>query len=146
MKGLDNLIRLHRWQLNEKRRHLVELERLTQRLAAQIRELEVEIRNEQQVAGSSTEAAITYGDYARAAIGRMLDLVESLPVKYREALLLRAVRGLSQHQIAEALGLGIKTVETRLFRARRMLRASCQTDPQCSADTARPSCPGRLND
>lgn len=83
---------------------------------------------------------------ARTAIGRMLDLVESLPVKYREPLLLRAVRGLSQHQIAETLRLGVKTVETRLLRARRMLRASCQTDPQCSADTARPSCPGRLND
>ncbi len=78
MKGLDSLIRLHRWQLDEKRRHLVELEVLSQRLAAQIRELEVEIKNEQQVAGSSTEAAMTYGDYARAVIGRREKLDASL--------------------------------------------------------------------
>ena len=78
MKGLDSLIRLHRWQLDEKRRHLVELERLAQRLAAQIHDLEVEIRNEQQVAGSSTEAARTYGDYVQAVIGRREKLDASL--------------------------------------------------------------------
>ncbi len=78
MKGLDSLIRLHRWQLDEKRRHLVELERLSQRLAAQMRELEVEFKNEQQVAGSSAEAAMTYGDYAQAAIGRREKLNASL--------------------------------------------------------------------
>ncbi len=78
MKGLDSLIRLHRWQLDEKRRHLVELERLAQRLAAQIHDLEVEIRNEQQFAESSTEAARTYGDYVQAAIGRREKLDASL--------------------------------------------------------------------
>jgi len=95
MKGLDNLIRLHRWQLNEKRRHLVELERLTQHLAARIRELEVEIRNEQQVAGSSTEAAITYGDYARAAIGRREKLDASLAE-------LQSQRVVAKEEVAEA--------------------------------------------
>ena len=95
MKGLDNLIRLHRWQLNEKRRHLVELERLAQRLAAQIRELEVEIRNEQQVAGSSTEAGMTYGDYARAAIGRREKLDASLAE-------LQSQRVVAKEEVAEA--------------------------------------------
>lgn len=95
MKGLDNLIRLHRWQLNEKRRHLVELERLTQRLAAQIRELEVEIGNEQRVAGSSTEAAMTYGDYARAAIGRREKLDASLAE-------LQSQRVVAKEEVAEA--------------------------------------------
>jgi flagellar export protein FliJ len=86
---------LHRWQLNEKRRHLVELERLAQRLAAQIRELEVEIRNEQQVAGSSTEAAMTYGDYARAATGRREKLDASLAE-------LQSQRVVAKEEVAEA--------------------------------------------
>lgn len=95
MKGLDSLIRLHRWQLDEKRRLLVELERLSQRLAAKIRELEVEIKNEQQVAGSSTEAAMTYGDYARAAIGRRGKLEASLAE-------LESQRVVAKEEVAEA--------------------------------------------
>ncbi|MFO1078106.1 MAG: sigma-70 family RNA polymerase sigma factor [Planctomycetota bacterium] len=41
---------------------------------------------------------------------------------YREALLLRALDGLSQREIAELLGVPETTVETRLARARRWLR------------------------
>lgn len=59
---------------------------------------------------------------ARAEAESALALVQSLPEEYREPLLLRSVRGLSQKQIAETLGLTETTVETRLARARRMLR------------------------
>ena len=53
---------------------------------------------------------------------RALRLTRELPDPYREALLLRCVDGLSQKQIAETLGVPETTVETRLARARRMLR------------------------
>ncbi|MEQ8745826.1 sigma-70 family RNA polymerase sigma factor [Pyruvatibacter sp.] len=53
---------------------------------------------------------------------RLLELARDLPEAYREPLMLRAVRGLSYRQIADALELPITTVETRLARARRMLR------------------------
>jgi RNA polymerase sigma factor (sigma-70 family) len=53
---------------------------------------------------------------------RVLRLARELPEDYREPLLLRAVRGLSYRQIADTLGLPITTIETRLVRARRMLR------------------------
>ncbi len=53
---------------------------------------------------------------------RAMTLARSLPEEYREPLLLRAVRGLSYRQIADILSLPITTVETRLTRARRMLR------------------------
>ncbi len=56
-------------------------------------------------------------DQVREALALMRDL----PEHYREAILLRAVRGLSQAHIAEVLGVSIKTVETRLHRARAML-------------------------
>ena len=62
------------------------------------------------------------GAAARAEAESALALVQSLPVEYREPPLLRSVRGLSQKQIAETLGLTETTVETRLARARRMLR------------------------
>ncbi|MEM7199053.1 MAG: RNA polymerase sigma factor [Planctomycetota bacterium] len=55
-------------------------------------------------------------------VDAVLAMVATLPVDLREPLLLRAVDGLSQREIAVALGLPETTVETRLARARRALR------------------------
>jgi RNA polymerase sigma factor (sigma-70 family) len=46
----------------------------------------------------------------------------ALPAKYREPLLLCAIRGLNKTQAAEQLGLAEGTVSSRLARARQMLR------------------------
>jgi RNA polymerase sigma-70 factor (ECF subfamily) len=46
----------------------------------------------------------------------------SLPPEYREPLLLRCVRSMTYQQIGEVLDLPVTTIETRLARARRMLR------------------------
>ncbi len=48
--------------------------------------------------------------------------IESLPALYREPLTLRHLEGWSYKQIAEVLGAPVDTIETRLVRARRMLR------------------------
>ena len=50
------------------------------------------------------------------AIGR-------LPLHFRTVLALREIEQMSYNEIAEALGLSIGTVESRLFRARKRLRA-----------------------
>jgi len=51
-----------------------------------------------------------------------LELIARLPPLYAEPLLLQSAQGLSQRQIAELLDVPETTVETRLARARRMLR------------------------
>ncbi len=51
-----------------------------------------------------------------------LDLARNLPEEYREPLLLRAIRGMSYRQIADVMGVPMTTIETRLARARRMLK------------------------
>jgi len=51
-----------------------------------------------------------------------LALVSRLPALYAEPLLLQAAHGLTQRQIAELLDVPETTIETRLARARRMLR------------------------
>ena len=56
------------------------------------------------------------------AAGRLLRQAMTLPTEYREPLMLRCVRSLSYQQISEILDLPITTIETRLARARRMLR------------------------
>lgn len=53
---------------------------------------------------------------------RILSEARALPSEYREPLLLQCVEGLSQRAIAAALGLPETTIETRLVRARRLLR------------------------
>jgi RNA polymerase sigma-70 factor, ECF subfamily len=61
---------------------------------------------------------------------RLLDHALSLPTDYREPLLLRCVRGMSYQQIGELLDLPVTTIETRIARARRMLREEMQDEGQ----------------
>ena len=64
MSGLDSLIRLHRWKLEEKRRVLADLEALMDDLITRASDLEVEILNEQKAAADSEEAGFAYAAYA----------------------------------------------------------------------------------
>ncbi|MCK4871230.1 MAG: sigma-70 family RNA polymerase sigma factor [Phycisphaerales bacterium] len=73
--------------------------------------------------GEAVEAP-DMGDQAeRSELYReVLQHMAELPVDYREPLMLRAVKGMSYRCIADVLGVPITTVETRIARARRMLR------------------------
>lgn len=63
------------------------------------------------------------GEVGRVEEGRRaMVAAERLPEEYREPLLLRCVRGMSYRQIADVMGVPVTTVETRLARARRMVR------------------------
>jgi RNA polymerase sigma-70 factor (ECF subfamily) len=53
---------------------------------------------------------------------RLVELARTLPDGYGEPLLLKAVQGMSYREIGRVLGLPETTVETRIARARRMLR------------------------
>jgi len=52
---------------------------------------------------------------------RIRYLVHSIPVKYRTVFLLRYVEGLSYKEISEITGLPVGTVETWLFRAKKVV-------------------------
>jgi RNA polymerase sigma-70 factor (ECF subfamily) len=55
----------------------------------------------------------------RIDVATMLD---SLPPEYREVIVLRELQQMSYAQMASVLGVPQRTAETRLTRARRMLR------------------------
>ncbi|MCW5764391.1 MAG: sigma-70 family RNA polymerase sigma factor [Phycisphaeraceae bacterium] len=74
----------------------------------------------------------------RDEAAKLMRLALGLAEEYREPLLLRAVQGLSYREIASILDLPETTVETRIARARRMLRE------QTGALAATPQ--GRLTD
>ncbi len=64
----------------------------------------------------------------RASIAQMsiglVHLIETLPDRYREALLLAELQGLSQQAVAEKLGLSLSGAKSRVQRGRKLLRAA----------------------
>lgn len=64
-------------------------------------------------------------DASTATTNRRLDVLEvvrTLPPEFRDAIVLRELEGLSYQEIADVLGVPRGTVESRLFRARALLR------------------------
>jgi RNA polymerase sigma-70 factor (ECF subfamily) len=53
---------------------------------------------------------------------RVLSAIQGLPAIYREPFVLRHLNDWSYQQIADLMGLPVDSVETRLVRARRLLR------------------------
>jgi flagellar FliJ protein len=68
VSALDSLIRLHRWQLDERKRDLATLEDLAAKLGEEQARLELEDQREQLVAAASPETAFAYAGYARRAL------------------------------------------------------------------------------
>ncbi len=81
---------------------------------------------------SAREVAASAAERAR----RVLEAARALPSEYREPLLLRAVEGLSQAEVARTLGLTETTVESRLARARRLLRKALERAEEPARPTA----------
>lgn len=54
--------------------------------------------------------------------GEVLDAIQALPALYREPFVMRHLMGFSYRQIGEVMDMPVDSVETRLVRARRMLR------------------------
>jgi flagellar export protein FliJ len=78
-KDLQNLIQIHEWEVDEKRRKLGELLRLLDNLEAQARALEEELVREQDIARNSPEeAGFHYGDYAETVIDRRERIRQSI--------------------------------------------------------------------
>ena len=50
------------------------------------------------------------------------EMLDALPGKFRQVLVLREIEGCSYEEMAEILGIPRGTVESRLFRARKMLK------------------------
>jgi RNA polymerase sigma-70 factor (ECF subfamily) len=72
----------------------------------------------------------------RERLQRVLTLLAGMHPDYREPMWLRAVEGMSQQQIADALALPVTTIETRLARGRRMLRAAIQAEAEAPCPVA----------
>ena len=66
--------------------------------------------------------------YAKEEIRRIVEeAIQSLAPSYREAFVLRDVEGLTTEEAAEALGLSVAALKSRLLRARLMMREALAT-------------------
>lgn len=78
-KNLGGLIRLHEWNVDQKRRKLGELLNLLADLEEQAIGLEKEVKSEQRVASASPSVAgLLYGNYAMGVIERRRRIAESI--------------------------------------------------------------------
>jgi len=75
---MESLIRLHRWQVDERRRHVAELEGLAERLREDLGHLAEEQRGEAAAAAASLEAKFGYAGYIRQVMERQRTLEQSL--------------------------------------------------------------------
>ena len=107
MTAIESLARLHRWQLDERRRQLADLDQLAFKLREEAQRLVAEQKNEQSVAAGSPEAATAYAAYARRLIERRkkieasLASVEQQIAQAREALA-EAYQEVKRYEIAAA--------------------------------------------
>lgn len=113
---------LYRIALN----HLSDLHR-RRRPVVFLEEVGPERRGER--AGGDPEEAALAGE-SRLAVQRAL---AELPETYRRMVYLHHYRGLSYAEIGRLLGLPERSVETRLYRAKKMLRAKLEVLERCAA-------------
>ncbi|NQV81035.1 MAG: flagellar FliJ family protein [Alphaproteobacteria bacterium] len=78
MSALPTLIRVAKWNMEEKRRTLVALETLMGNLNASLRGLDVEVEREQGEARRNEETLFFYGNYARRVINRRDNIHRSI--------------------------------------------------------------------
>ncbi|RMD63475.1 MAG: flagellar export protein FliJ [Alphaproteobacteria bacterium] len=78
MTTFDSLVRLHTWQLNEKRQRLVGLEELVERMRADLAALEADLASEQRAAGASMEGTMAFPAFVAAALERRKRLRQTI--------------------------------------------------------------------
>ena len=107
MKGLPTLIRLRKFELEEKRRLLAEREAQAAAIENDINGLDMAVLHEQEAARRSQEVAFAYPAFARMAIDRRRELVEMLIAAHREVELAAeqvtiAYQELKKFEVAQA--------------------------------------------
>lgn len=78
MSALDQLVRLHGWTLDERRRKVVDLEQLSERLQADLARLDGDLLREEQATSGSIELQAAFTAYAAVARKRREKLARSI--------------------------------------------------------------------
>lgn len=126
MKSRDTLIRLKRFNVDEKRRRVAQIEAMIAEFDRMAGDLDREIAAEEQRAGITDLAHFAYPTYARAARGRRDNLIQS-------AEELKTQLGDAQAELGEAFE-ALKKVEILQDRERNAERAAYAAREQAAMD------------
>ena len=64
----------------------------------------------------------------RDELARVSALIDALPEKLKQAFTLQVLHDLPQSEVADILGVSVKTVETRVYRARKSLQSQVNAE------------------
>jgi flagellar protein FliJ len=123
MKGLPALIRLHRWQLDEKRRELADLQRLEDDMLARVQGLLDELTAEQEYSRGTDTGGLTYGGFIVGVSVRRHRMEESITEIRRRI-------DAKREELADSFR-DLKRYETTL--AQREKRAALEADRRAQA-------------
>lgn len=126
MKGIEGLIRLQRWRLDEARRRLAELERLREEFHAKQRNLEAEIEAEQGAAAAGSDVQRAWSAFAERALERRATLA-------RSAAETEAAAAAAHEEVNEAFR-EVKKLELAAERAERRQIEAAQRREQARLD------------
>jgi flagellar export protein FliJ len=117
MKSRENLVRLKRFQVNEKRRQIIQLDMMIAEFERMANELDVQIAAEEKKSGITDVSHFAYPTFAKAARQRrdnlrnsQSDLVQQK--KVAESLLAEAEAELSKAEMLESRDLKPREAET----------------------------------
>lgn len=107
MTALNSLVRVHQWELDEKRNKLADMERLLDKLQKDLTTIAQTYEAEKKIAVTSPEAAAAFPSYAEAVKQRrtrIQDSVQALEVSIEEAReeVRQSFQELKKYQTAES--------------------------------------------
>ncbi len=120
MSSLHSVIRVHRWQLDEKRRALADLESLAERLSLELRRLDEDVDRERAVVGNGGASGTDFANYMKAVQMRREHLTDSREQVERQIAaaskdIAESYRDLKKYEIAQS----DRDRNAQLRRARR---------------------------
>ncbi|MDH3234136.1 MAG: flagellar FliJ family protein [Alphaproteobacteria bacterium] len=126
MRALPNLIRLHKWSLDESRRKVSDLETLKASFRKEVAELEDELSREKQAARGSIDSLVTlqgYYQHVRERRGRLAQSIAEIDTALERA----------REETAEAYR-ELKKYETALENLERREQAEAEKRQQTELD------------
>ena len=131
MRSMKQLVRLHRWKLNEKRLKLAELEDFALKMRQEIGRLDQMMATESRAADVSAEAAVAYPAYVSAMLERRQKLANSI-AEVEASITAARDAVASEFQELKRYELALQSKERR-EEAKQRRRAQAETDAQGAA-------------
>lgn len=124
-KGLKGIIRLHKWQVDEKRRQISELEIMRGELMDKLNKLFNDLENEKQAFSKSTVVSINFASYASSVMKRRENLEASITeidvsIENMKDELSEAFKELKKYEIVEQRALERKKQEEKRREQERL--------------------------